>query len=411
NSIGTVEAGAVILINTPGKKDLQQLTVIKTLGQLKYQPAEPYLIGLVAKANDQLRKQILAALANIGGKESYKTFATAAKSVKFQPDVAETMIACLQYAKRLAEQGETKLSNKLCASVMKKCIEDNQLIYRSSALAVPGFGNNELFLKEIQHQNKVYRNAVLTNAAAGLNSGNIGSWIAAMKTAPAETQAEILHFLVNRAESEVLQNAIMPGLSSGEETVRLEAIRTLAVNQKQKAVPILIEQLKIANSDNEQAEIELALLNTCSVKECGLLIAQLDGMNDAGKKVLIKVLGERRATDAFAQIINYCNSGNASLRTVAFAALEKVSKTENAPELIALLKNTDDKESVKNIQNALIAIYSGTTKPDANLVLKEIETGGMSDKLIPVLSSLNDPKALKKVVGLLKTGTQAEQEA
>ena len=410
-SIGTVEAGAMVLINIPGKKDLQQLTMIKTLGQLKYQPAEPYLIGLVKTTNDQLLKQVFAALANIGGKESYKTFTTAAKSAKFQPDQAETMIAYLQYAKRLAEQGETKLSNKLCTSVMKNSKQDNQLIYRSSALAVPGYGNNELFLKEIRNNNKAYRNAVLNNAATGLKSENIGSWIAAMKTVPAETQAEILHFLANRPENEVFQNAILPGLSSGEEMVRLEAIRALAVNQKSKAVPVLLEQLKTANSDNEQAEIELALLNTCSVREGSLLIAQLGEMNDAGKKVLIKVLGERRATDGFAQIINHSNSGNASLRTVAFAALEKVSKAENASELIALLRNTEDKESVKNIQNALIAIYSGTTKPDANLVLKEIQSSEMSDKLIPVLSSLNDPKALKTVVGLLKSGSQAEQEA
>ncbi|MBW8333062.1 MAG: DUF1080 domain-containing protein [Prolixibacteraceae bacterium] len=410
-SIGTVEAGAVILKNIQDKKELQLQTMVKTLGQLKYQPAENYLIELSNTANGGLLQQTLAALANIGGKESYKTFTTAAKTAKFQPDQTETMIAYLQYAKRLAEQGETKLSNKLCSSVMKNCKQDNQLIYRSSALAVPGFGNNELFLKEIRHQNKAYRNAVLNNAATGLKSENIGSWIAVIKTVPAETQAEILHFLANRTESEVFQNAILPGLSSGEEMVRLEAIRALTVNQKTKAVPVLIEQLKTANSDNEQAEIELALLNTCSVKEGGLLIAQLGEMNDAGKKVLIKVLGDRRATDGFAQIINHCNSGNASLRTTAFEALEKVSKAENAPELIALLRNTEDKESVKNIQNALIAIYSGTTQPDANLVLKEIETVGMSDKLIPVLSSLNDPKALKKVVGLLKTGTQAEQEA
>ncbi len=411
NSIGTVEAGAVILINITGKKDLQQLTMVKTLGQLKYQPAEPYLIGLTKPANDQLLKQVYAALANIGGKEAFKTFTAAAKAAKFQPDQAETMIAYLQYAKRLAERNGTKLSNQLCVSLIKNCKEDNQLIYRSSALAVPGFGNNELFLKEIQNKNKAYRNAVLTNAAAGLNSGNIGSWIVAMKAAPAEIQAEIIHFLANRAESEVLQNAILPGLFSGEEMVRLEAIRALAVNQKEKAVPVLIEQLKTANSNNEQAEIELALLNTCSVKESGLLTAQLNDMNDAGKKVMIKVLGERRATESFAQVINYCNSGNAFLREVAFVSLEKVSKAENVPELIALLKNTTDKEPVKNIQNALIAIYSGTAKPGDNLILKEIQSGDMNDKLIPVLSSLNDPKALKTVVGLLKSGSQAGQEA
>jgi len=88
-----------------------------------------------------------------------------------------------------------------------------------------------------------------------------------------------------------------------------------------------------------------------------------------------------------------------------------VSKAENAADLIAILKKTGDKKSQVNIQNALIAIYSGTAKPDASLVLKEIQNGGMTEKLIPVLSSLNDPKALKTVVGLLKSGGQAEREA
>jgi hypothetical protein len=45
------------------------------------------------------------------------------------------------------------------------------------------------------------------------------------------------------------------------------------------------------------------------------------------------------------------------------------------------------------------------------LVLKEISNGGMTEKLIPVLSSLNDPKALKTVVDLLKSTKPGEREA
>ncbi len=410
-SIGTNEAGAVILKNIQDKKDLPLQTMVKTLGQLKFQPAEPYLIGLAKLANGTLLKQVYAAMANIGGKSSISTFDAAAITAKFQPDEAETMVAYLQYAKCLAEQGETRMSNQLCASVMKNCTQENQLIFRSSALAVQGFGTNALFLNEIQNKNKVYRKAVLNNAYVQLKSGDVVSWIVAKKKASPETQAEIIHFLANRSEPEVLQKIIMPGLSSGEEMVRLEAIRALATNQKAKAVPFLLEQLKIAKSANELAEIELALRNSCSLKECGLLTAKLDEMNDEGKVVLISVLGVRRATESFVQIMNYTKSANNDIRTAAFSALANVSKAENAAELITMLKQTNDRKTVEKIQNALIEIYSGEAKPDAGLVLKEIQIGVHSEKFIPILSSLNDQNALKTVAGLLKRGNEAEREA
>ena len=409
-SIGSAESGAIILKNIPNKTGLQQLAMVKTLGQLKYQPAENSLIEMSKTVRGELLQHTYTALANIGGKASLSVFKAAAKAAKYQPDATETMVSYLQYAKRLAEQGEIKQSNQLCSVVMKNCKQENQLIYRSSALAVPGFGNNDLFLKEIKNTDKIYRNAVLNNASSKLNSQNIGTWIALLKKAPAETQAEIIHFLANRTESDVLQKAILPALASKEETVRLEAIRSLAINQKSKAVPVLLEQLKKA-SDTEASEIEQALKITTSAKESNLLAAQLEGMNDAGKVVLINVLGARRATDSYPLIKKQCSSANPEVSAAAFDALEMLSKAENAADLIAMLKQTGDKKSQANIQNALIAIYSGTAKPDANLVLKEIQNGGMTEKLIPVLSSLNDPKALKTVAGLLKTGSKADREA
>jgi len=434
-SIGTREAGAVILKLMQDKKDLQQMAMVKTIGNLKYQPAETYLIDLTKMAKGELLQHTYTALANIGGKASVAVFETAAIAAAFQPDATEIMVSYLHYAKRLAEQGETGLSNQLCATVLKNCTNENQMVYRSGALAVQGFGTNELFLNEIINSNKVYRNAVLNIASAQLTGENVGNWIAAIKKASAETKAEILHFLAKRSEPEVLQKAILPALNSKEEVVRLEAIRSLALNQKAKAVPTLIDQLKKAKSANEISEIEEALKITTSVKECSLLIAQLDGMNDAGKVVLINVLGSRRATEAYSSIKKLCSSENSSIRMAASAALANVSGVGNAEELIAMLKQNMVSETADNIQKALIAVYSGTVKPDANLVLREIQNdnatakvrnlntgevievspkrinGGLTEKLIPVLSSLNDPKALKTVVDLLKKGNQWEREA
>jgi HEAT repeat protein len=410
-SIGKSESGAVILKNLPGKSGLQQVAMVKTLGQLKYEPAESSLIELTKTAKGELLQHTYAALAKIGGKSSVTVFEAAAKAVGFQPDPTSVMDSYLQLAKRLAAKGETGLSNQLCAAVMQNCTNANQLIYRSEALTVPGFGTNDLFLKEVKNTDKVYRNAVLNAASAQLSSTTVATWIAAMKKAPAETKGEILNLLAKTSEPEVLQKAILPALKAKEEAVRLEAINALSLNQKAKAIPTLVDQLKKAKSATETSAIEQALKMTVSVKETNLLAAQLESMNDAGKVVLLNVLGARRATDAYALVKKQAASANAEISAAAYAALETVSKPENAPELISMLAQAFDKKAITNLQNALINIYSGTEKPDAALVLKEMPNSGMTEKLIPVLSSLNDPKALKTVVGLLKSSNQAEREA
>ncbi len=410
-SIGTPEAAKQILKAAQGKKDQQLLSMVKELGMMKYQPAESFLIELTKSVKVALLKHVYASLAEIGGKASFATFDAAAKTAKYQYDYAETMVAYLQYANRLAEQGETKLANQIGATVLKNCTADNQLVYRSSALAIPGVGNNGLFLKEIQNKNKVYRNAVLLNAAKQLTPANVASWIAAIKKAPAETQAEIIHFLAGQSEPEVLTKAILPALNSENQEVRAEAIRSLAHNQKAKAVPTLLNQLKKAKDASEFAEIEAALLNTTSVKETGLVSAQLGSASDAAKVVLIHVLGARRATETFDSMMKFAESGNAEIKGAALAALATVAKAENAPVLIDALKKSSDKTAIENIQRALIALYSGATKPDTKLVLDEIQKGGQTEKFIPVLSSLNDPKALKTVAGLLKNGSASEREA
>lgn len=410
-SIGTPEAAKQILKAAQGKKDQQLLSMVKDLGMMKYQPAESFLIELTKSVKVALLKHVYASLAEIGGKASFATFDAAAKTAKYQYDYAETMVAYLQYAVRLAEQGETKLANQIGATVLKNCTADNQLVYRSSALAIPGFGNNGLFLKEIQNKNKVYRNAVLLNASKQLAPANVASWIAAIKKAPAETQAEIIHFLAGQSEPEVLTKAILPALNSENQEVRAEAIRSLAHNQKAKAVPTLLDQLKKAKDASEFAEIETALLNTTSAKETGLVSAQLGSASDAAKVALIHVLGARRATETFDSMMKFAESGNAEIKGAALAALATVAKAENAPVLIDALKKSSDKTAIENIQRALIALYSGATKPDTKLVLDEIQKGGQTEKFIPVLSSLNDPKALKTVAGLLKNGSASEREA
>lgn len=409
--VGTSDACAVILRNMDGKRDLHLISMVKTLGDLKCDAAEQKLIEMVKSSRTAILLQVYATLAKIGGKASFATFEEAAKTAKYRPDDTDAMASYLAYANQLASKGETNLSKKLCNTVMKNCTAENQLIYRSTALTVPGFATNKLFLKEIQNKNKAYRNAVLNYASEEMTSAEVGPWISAIKKVPDETKAEIICVLAKCTELEVLQKAILPNLNSGNNLVRTEAIRSLALNQGAKAVPVLLDQLQKASSTTDHPEIEKALLAITSENDCDQLIDKLGETEDAGKVVLINILGARRATKAFDPVFQYCKSGSTEIKQAAFSALANISKPENTPELIGLLKETSDGTQVSNVQNALIAVYSGTQKPDASLILNEIQKGGQTDKFIPVLSSLNDPKALKTVVKLLNSGNSTEIKA
>ena len=414
-SIGTNEAAQVIFKNSQQKTGMQQAEFIKALGVLKYQPAEPYLISLASSASNETLKQVYTALSNLGGKSSATVFKTAVQKAAYATEETEAMVAFLHYAKQLGENGEKKLSNSLSSLVLKECTQPNQLQFRSAALEIlhdnQGATSTTLLLKEIKNTDKAYRNAVLRIAGDGLTADQVNQWIGSLKKVPAETQIELLHFLAVFQEKTVLSKAILPSLSSTDTAVRNEAVHALVINQKAKAVPVLLSQLKQAQSAEESAVIEEALLTACSVNECNLLAAQLKNQQDGGKVVLLNVLAAHRATDYFGLAKELCSSANDEVRQSAFAALKRLAQPKNVTDLIALLKKATDQPEIEAVQQAIVALYSAENRPEASIILNEVASGAQKEKLVPVLPYLNDRNALKSVVSLLKNGQPTEKES
>ncbi len=397
---GSPEAGAVILKNLSDKSGLQQQAMVKTLGELKYKPAEQTLIGLSKSDDKALLLQVYAALAKIGGEDSYDVFKDAAKTNKSQSDQTALMTSYLEYAKRMYEEGAEKIGNFLCLAVMKNCAQDNQLIYRSGALAIQTFGSNAWFLKENENNHNAYRTAVLKYSSAQLNSENVTLWINALKKAPAETQAEIIHFLAKRTEPDVLQNAILPNLNSGDEVVRTEAIRSLALNQGSKAVPVLLEQLQKTQNSVDRAEIEKALLITCSGKECDLLAAKLDEIERYRKSCPDSRSGSPRATQTFDEMMKLCKSARTTSHC-SFCLFSQCCTTGKCTGTDRLAQTNFGCEVARKYSAGAHRLYSGAKKPDPALVLTEIQKQQPNRKMIRSFV-VERPKALKTVVGLLE---------
>ncbi len=414
-SIGTEEAAGAIFRHTRGKTGPQLNALVKDLGVLHYEPAEEFIISLAGSPDAATLEQVYRALAGLGGVNSAEVFREAAQKAGYSADKTGIMMSCLQYARRMGEKGELKLSHSLCDDFLKKCIRPDQLQFRSAALGIlrhnEGTAVTDLLLKEIRNSDKAYRNAVLRIAGENLTPEEVSRWIDVMKKVPPETQGEILTFLAHRTENDVLRKAILPSLNSEDTAVRNEAVKALVVNQQDKALPVLLDQLTRVKSDSEYPVIEDALLTVCSARDGETIASRLKGMNTDGQVVLIHVLASRRATSQFSDVEALCSSDNDEVKAAAYSALPRLAKSGDLTELIALLRKTGDPEEITSVQGAIEAIYTGEEHPEPSVILKEMSTADLKEKLIPVLPYLHDENGLKTLVDLLKNGKGKERDA
>ncbi|VAW24032.1 hypothetical protein MNBD_BACTEROID01-2706 [hydrothermal vent metagenome] len=413
--IGTEKAGEEILRILPGLNGKAKIHCIKALGEIKYQPAESALIKLAENTEGASKLQCLYALANIGLPTSEKTIVEAAKDAGCSADETEAMVAYIHYAGQLAQNGNKKISNKLCKGLLKECKAPNQLHSRSAALNIlrsnQGAKAMALMLKEFKNSDPAYRNAILNYAANGMTSLEVGQWIKAMKKAPDAAKAQIITALAKKDDPQVLQECILPALKEKSAEVRLAAIKALALNQKKKAIPILLEILASEPAPDETQALKNALLETCGVEDCKLLAEKMNSAGDNEKIVLIEVIGARRAVDYFGLVLKNCRANNGLVDSVAFAALQNVAQPEDLSQLLELIGKTSDKNNISAVQQAIITTLDKNKKKGSGLIISTFENNRLKTRILPVFPYLKNAKALKIVTGLVENGSPDEREA
>ena len=410
-TIGTDEAGKVVLDNIEGKSNKVKADFVKTLGDLQYEPAEMKIIELTT--NEEIAKMAYYALANIGGNNSAALFQAEAKKVNFDADKNDVTHRYLQYARRVAEKGDNKLSTTMAFVVLSNCKAANQMHYKSSALEIisknQGKASIPTLLKEFKNSDKAYRQAVLNIAAQ--YPDQISVWVKAFPKASSDAKVNLLYFLAPYKNTEILSKVISPSLSAKDQTVRQEAILALAINQKNAAIPTLLEQLRKA-SENDMPVFEKALLAATSIKDCKLLADELGSIsNTHGIITIINVLAERRATSYFDIVQKFCSSDNEAIKDAAYKALEKLASAEKTASLLNMLPSTKSNAETEAVQRAITSLYTTGKQTNSSIVLKELSAGKQTAKLIPLLPFLGNADALKSTVSTAKTGSADIKDA
>ncbi len=411
-AIGSESAAAALLENFSTVSDDGKIALTKALGELRYEPALRAISVVADSENANLRKVALGALANIGNPESYKLMLKAAHNVDFKYEPTHAAEAFLDYANRLAEKGETKLSRKALKAVMKANQTDDKLHNNTTALSIYakhfGYETMQMLLKAVDSNNKEFRYAALNIAE---NIGGVAGtrqWIEKAGTVSGEKKAEIIDMLGRRGDK-LAVGFITGNLNDASSVVRDDAIEALTRLQGKEAVPVLINHLE-KGSDIEA--VKIALVQLIDQKHLEPVAQRMKKVSGATKAAFIDLIAAKSGNQYFYDILAVTKSQNQAERTSAFEALKNISTEQNLDALIQLLLNVETEKEVHQVQQAVVAAATGVEaeKTENGKLLQALKTTNKKERILAILPEIGGDVALKSVSDYFNNSTGSLKE-
>lgn len=388
-------------------------TLIRGLGVLKCTAAVAQITTLLDSKNAEIQKTALAALANIGSPDSYKTLLNAANKVEFKYDASNAAEAFLNYTKRLGEQNETDLCKKACKAIYKTNTSAELLHNYSKALAIYtkyfGYEATPLLLKAMENNNNPFRYSALNLAEKIGGVADTRQWIAKAETVTPEIKAEIISMLGRRGDL-LATELVGKNLNNTSEAVREEAIIALAKLQGTDATPELIAHL----AEGKDIDATKAVLNQLlDEKHLAPVAAQLNNTSGKAKAAFIYLIAAKSGRSYFNDILSLTKSSDVDEKVAAFGALKRISTENNLDDLIKLLLSVDNDNEIAEVQQAIIAAARGveTERQKNGKLLQALETTNKKARIIPILPKIGGALALETVTRYFNSSTGETKDA
>jgi HEAT repeat protein len=412
-ALGGSNAATAIMEAFPNVGESSKPTMIKALGELRYEPAVSVVTSTASSDNLNLLKTALMALAEIGSPDSYKLLFGAAKKANFEYCPANAAEAFLVYANRLAEKGETKFSQKALKAVMKANQADDKLHNYAAALSVYathyGYEAMPLLLKAVENNNKEFRYAALNIAEKVGGVAATRQWINLAGTVSGERKAEIIDMLGRRGD-QLAVGFIIGNLNDASPGVRKDAIEALTRLQGEEAVPVLLNHLE-KGTDTEAAKN--ALVQLIDQKHLEPVAARMKNTTGETKAAFIDLVAAKSGKEYFNDILAVTKSQNQAERTSAFDALKYVSTEENLDALIKLLLDAQAEEEIKQAQLAVVAAAKDAEaeKTEKGKLLHALNATSKKERIIAILPEIGGDAVLQTITGYFNNSTGSLKDA
>jgi len=405
-SCGTHTSIHAMIDALPELSEKNKIKSVMAIGESGVSCALETVTTLLETSNPDLKKAVLGALAEIGDPASYKAMMNAAKAAGYKYDPTKSAAALLKYAERLGEKGELEISEKICETLIKKCIGPGQQNYALSALSIlvdqQGYLALEKLTNGIKNPDKKYRGAVLRYAKQITDIAATREWMMVFDELTPQVQAELMTFFGDRGDLLVLPS-IKKGLSSDSRDLRIASMIALGKLKGTEAVEPLLYVMAKASAEEVKAAKDV-LTTIVGKNELPLLADSFEKQNKSGQIAIIELLASRQAKCYFELVKNNTSNDDGDIQAAAFSALAKVSDLSDMKSLMSLLMSADE-AYLKETQNAIVAAAMQAESNPAKPILDAYsEVNTKHYRFIGMLPELGGRKALEAVVKTFNDG-------
>ena len=405
-SIRSEKAKAALLEALQEEHPNGNITLIKALGELRYQPATAVISQFVGSKNRKVQRVTLQTLANIGDPSSYKTLWNVARlTPQYDPTLAVSSF--ITYLGRLGQEKEMKPCKKGIMSMMKKCREPSLLHYRAGTMEVYAryFGEEALptFYTEVKNKDKAYRSALLATITHLGNEQVTKKWLAIARKADPDVRADILLMLGQRGDKTALA-FIQQQVNDPHEKLRTAAISSLVKLEGKAALPLLLDHLKTGKDISYTQNILLTLTGEKDLPAVSRAAGKAEG---EAKAACLAIIAARNGTAFFPMIRDLCHAGDKTVRKAAYEALPGVADARALDDLMQLLLTTNAPEYTGEVRKAIVVASKNNVDPRkvTEKLLSALRATDQKARIIALLPSIGGKESLSAVVNIFQKNT------
>ena len=182
-----------------------------------------------------------------------------------------------------------------------------------------------------------------------------------LATLPADRQVLLVQTLAKRGDDAALP-ALYAAARSGEEPVRLAAIRALAELGSPSALSVLLELL--GDADQKVAEVAQETLAALPGKDVdAAIMAMLSSSASARRITAMELIVRRRMTAAIPALFAAAGGSDAKVRVAAVKKLGELAGPDQLPGLLDLLAKAGSSEDTEAAEQALSAVSLKAANP------------------------------------------------
>ncbi len=363
-TIGTSAAAQALFTALPSAEGNNQITIIKSLGELRFLPAADKIIEYTSDENSTVKETALFALANMGYLPAKNMIQKAAKS-----DKAMTTTYLL-YIKRLFENGNVERGTLSCQNILHGNFPNSTKI-AGLTLLVDATGSKSIddvlaFMKS--DDNKV-RVAALRLADKFKTPEITQKWIGLAQKSEPEIKAEVIEMFGRQQSLDALA-FVKESLQSPNARVRLAAFGAEKDILGVKAAPDLVNALA---SFTDEADLKTVKRELSTLPTGALLPVIQNRFNDLpeqSKRILIEILSGRNVDETLPLLRQSLKSDDVELRNAALNGFAILGQKDDLAALFEHWQTCQDVSEKKEAQNAITKIIR--REPDQKKIFEQL---------------------------------------